>query len=354
MTPNTRHLPQDSVPVFDAGSIAQGILTAYGFLPIEITPLGGYTNRNFLLTDKDDNRFVLRIPRSRRSSTSQESERHVLAGLEADGYSLVPRIYPPSNPQPDHWQLSYWLPGVIEGLWWQQCSPGKVAQIFTELARLHDRMDCIPALNNPAAKKQAIPADTQTPSITAIADATERAPILPTAPSPALQSTPVGRYVADSWPVFLRQVQRIEADMEQEFQLSKAAKQWIHGDIQLENLLFENERFSGFLDFERVRWDARIKDIIFSAFRVCREGATDEPFRYDPQRFALAIGSYRKAAPDLPAPFFRDYDSRWKSIFCLDQAMVYLENAFDGTWQLVEGIGFLPCYNEVLNYRCAE
>jgi Ser/Thr protein kinase RdoA (MazF antagonist) len=336
--PDTRHLPE-KIPV-DATRLNELICTSYGIRPISITPLGGYSNLNYALTTESGIQYVLRIARSNRSPVSLMAERHVLLSLEKAGYNLAPRIISPiESPMQDvaiaipgfprSIQLSQMIPGTIDCLWWQQCSFDKVEQIFSALSHLHQLMAQIPLLQQRQAPYQYE---------------------LPEQPPVILQATATGQYVLDNWQKFRQAATRLQMDIAVNYPWEKARYQWIHGDIQLENLLFHQDQLTGFLDFERVSYDACEKDLIFSAFRVCKEGNTDAAFTYDSMRFAASIKAYRISDSGLCPFFFNNYEKYWKPFFCLDQAMVYLENAFDGTWQLAEGIGFLPCFNEVLDY----
>jgi Ser/Thr protein kinase RdoA (MazF antagonist) len=308
------------------------LIKNYRLYPVSITPLGGYSNQNFHVTDEQEQQYVLRISRANRSVESLQAEKHILYSLEQAGFTLAPRLY--SSPD-DNIQLNArfttlfrWRPGSIPCLWWQQCSIDQLEQIFAHLAALHQAMEGIPGLS-----------------------ASLSIPTLPPHPPEHLEATMTGQYVIRTWPLFYDSALRLQTDIIQQFPWHAAGWQWTHGDIQLENTLFEEQRFSAFLDFEQVSWGAREKDAIFSAFRVCKEGASDEPFQYDEYRLSRAIDTYRQSHPTLCASFFTEYDTYWKPYFCLDQAMLYITNAFDGIWQLREGIGFLPCYNEVLNYR---
>jgi Ser/Thr protein kinase RdoA (MazF antagonist) len=367
---DTRHIPTE-IKVTDA-ELNDLVFEHYGIEPDTITPLGGYSNLNYCITDLTNSQYVLRIARGNRSPGSAEAEQHVLRSLEKAGFGLAPRLLSPvDSPSPlqvlfqgaeRYVQLSHMIPGRIDCFWWQQCSIDKIEQIFKGLAGLHQAMAEIPALHGlPAAPAFQYELPEQAPAL--------------------LEATTTGQYVLRTWQAFRQSAIRLQMDMADRYPWHQARYQWIHGDIQLENLLFDGGYLRAFLDFERVSWDACEKDVIFSAFRVCKEGNTDAPFHYDEARFAKAIETYLTVNVNLAtnpnstttagsevnvsniyltassrsfASFFSGYEEFWKPFFCLDQAMVYLENAFDGSWQLAEGIGFLPCYNEVLNYRHPE
>lgn len=337
---DTRHIPIE-ITVSET-ALNDLVFGHYAIRPVSITPMGGYSNLNYRLTDTAGHAYVLRVSRVNRHADSANAEWHVLRSLEREGYELAPHLISPESefPQPlrvefqganRFVQLSHLIPGSIDCFWWQQCSIDKIEQIFRGLTTLHRAMRTIPAL-------QELPA----PAFQYVLP--EQAPKL-------LAATATGQYVLDNWAAFRQSAIRLQIDMADRYPWQDARYQWIHGDVQLENLLFEGGYLTGFLDFERICWDACEKDVIFSAFRVCKEGNTDAPFVYDRARLARAIEAYGEVETGLCSFFFSGYEELWKPFFCLDQAMVYLENAFDGTWQLAEGIGFLPCFNEVLHYR---
>lgn len=306
----------------------------YGIRVAGATRLGGYSNCNLLITGNGGRQYVLRISRSNRSLASVQAEEHVLRHLQQQGMATVPVLLPLQKAMPQDVQpwlhLFERLPGKTAYLWWQQCSEAHLVQIFEQLPVLHQAMQRIPPLPGYA------PA-------TYCAQLPEEAPGI-------LAATATGRYVMANWPRFLRAARALETKMQQQFNWKQASWQWIHGDVHLENVLFENDRLTALLDFEFVRWDACEKDLVFSAFRVCKTGKLDDRLRYNREQLEQALAVYRSVNPSLQADFFTCLDSLWKPYFCLDQCMTYLLSAFDGLWELVEGIGFLPCFNEVLHF----
>jgi Ser/Thr protein kinase RdoA (MazF antagonist) len=338
--PDTRHLPFSQTLPDEV--LADLIEKNYGIKPVTINSMGGYSNLNYNAKDGFRQDYVLRIARRNRTTDSLRAEQYVLTNLEHLGFDLAPRLVqagqegiPVINLDSLRFiQLSRMLPGAIDCLWWQQCSFGKLRQIFGALAQLHGLMARIGS-----------PTSQQSPPFCYA---------LPERPPPVLLGTPTGAYVFHQWLAFREAAMRLQQEILDRFPWERARYQWIHGDIQLENLLFEQDKFSGFLDFERVSIGACELDAIFSAFRVCKEGNSDGPFVYDQDRLAASIGAYQADRSGLCSLFFEEYEKYWKPFFCLDQAMVYLQNAFDGVWELAEGIGFMPCFNEVLHYPLSE
>ena len=132
--------------------------------------------------------------------------------------------------------------------------------------------------------------------------------------------------------------------------------QWIHGDIQLENVLFHNDRVSGIVDFDNVNFSLRELDLMFALFSLCRVGTNDDSFYYDEELFNEGIDVY-KASCSISgetlslALLSERHREAWRLLFCLDQATNHLIAAQRGIWELEPGIGFLPCFWKVVHYR---
>lgn len=299
--------------------------------PISIALLRGYSNQNYSITDKKFRNYILRIARPNRTYESVVAEEHVLCTLKSHKSIYAPRLIN-SSQYPDGQRFVHLfekIPGDIECLWWQQCSIKKLKQIFNALAILHHDMAIIPKfISNPTSHS------------------------LPISAPEILEETRIGVYVREHWTQFRTKAYRLQQDMIKSFPWKRAHYQWIHGDVHLENVLFQAGQLTGFLDFELVCWDACEKDVILSAFRVCKEGKEDNvPFQYDQDRFKMVLDTYLAGNHPLCMAFFTEYETLWKPYFCLDQTKVYLTNAFEGVWKLEKEIGFLPCFNEVLQYQ---
>lgn len=294
--------------------------------PTEIIRIGGYSNQNYLLRDSFDCEYILRVSRKNRSRASILSEMHVLYHLRRQGYVNCPMILDMRLSIPVI-HLFKKIAGEPPCLWWERCSDETFCRAFESLAALHAALARVPSIDTATSRQ------------------------LPSRPPHRLVRTKTSRYVLLNWNRFLNHAKKLNSNVKEAFPWDKSRKQWIHGDIQMENLLFTSDCLEAFLDFETVRIDYCEKDLIFSAFRMSREGKEDSVFHYDPLRLRQGIACYRRINTSLSDDFFIDYDYLWKPYFCLDQAFVYLRNACDGVWNLEENIGFLPCFNEVLNYR---
>lgn len=297
---------------------------------------GGYSNKNYSITTTGNNRYSVRIARINRTAASVEAEEHILKGLSQFPALPVPQLvntpqkYITLNGQQHFLHCFKHINGCIPCLWWQQCSPQQLQQLFHQLALLHRAMHILAPLGNTTGAMVGYQ--------------------LPHQPPAVLAATDMGKYVTAHWLAFQQAANRLQQAMQQHFPWQQARYQWIHGDIQTENVLFEKDRLTGLLDFELASWDACEKEVILSAFRTCKEGNSDAPFQYNAAALEMAISTYLREENGLNKAFFREYDTLWKPYFCLDQAMLYLRNAFDGVWQLEPGIGFLPCFHEVLQY----
>lgn len=322
--------------------IAGYVQQHYGIQVVSATRLGGYSNENYHICCAGGKQYVARLARPNRSEESCLAEAHVLAHLQYRQPALAPVLlqpfpgrFPVSVNSNETWQylhLFHKIPGAIDCLWWQQCSIEKLELLFDQLAVLHQQLQLVPALQNQAHHM--------------------RIHTLPATAPVGLSGTATGRYVIRQWDRFIGGAKLLQQDVQAAFPWKEAAYQWIHGDVQLENVLFDGDRLTAFLDFEWVSWDACEKDVIFSAFRTCKEGPSDDRFRFDETRLQVALEAYRKRNGLLCGAFFAHYHALWKPFFCLDQTMMYLQNAAAGVWELAEGIGFLPCFDEVVKYKC--
>lgn len=320
--------------------LADYLQEQYGVQAVDINRLGGYSNENYGITTAGGRQYVARVARRNRSAESCRAEAHVLQGLEKAGFHLAPvmRILPGGAPQvaingkeKQYLHLFDLIPGKIPCLWWQQCSREQLAALFRRLAHLHHCMH------------QVLPLQKHAPEMVQYT--------LPDTAPWLAASAVTADYVKQHWAQFVTQTRLLQRDMQKTFPWHKARYQWIHGDVQPENVLFEGDRLTAFLDFEWVSWDACEKDVLFAAFRTCKEGKADDFFQVDETLLHAALLAYKEENKWLCDAFFDHYNTLWKPFFCLDQAMMYLHNAWAGVWELQEGIGFLPCFNEVLTYR---
>ena len=301
----------------------------WGIDPLRISPLGGYSNASYHVKEKGETDSVLRISRRNRTKNSVLIEEHILSHLPLP---LTPKLLNSSYVQEEaHTSFAHrfsFLKGKREYFWWELCSATQIERLFDTLFELYTSMALIPPLPI-VSEKQA----------------------LPEIPPAILQKTKVGTYVQKHWKTFYSKALHIASTIEKAFPWDKAHFQWVHGDINLENVLFEGDSISGLCDFEGAGWDALEKEIIFSAFRLCKKGTFDEVFSYDERLLQKAIDTYLQNNPKVSLAFFTHYESLWKPFFCLKEASLYLHHAFDGIWELKEHTGFLPCFQEVLTYK---
>jgi Ser/Thr protein kinase RdoA (MazF antagonist) len=134
---------------------------------------------------------------------------------------------------------------------------------------------------------------------------------------------------------------------------SEAALQYCHGDFQLANVLFRGDEVSGIVDFDSLMFSARELDLAFALFSVSRK-RDDSAFGWDEGLWHACLRHYGDAARELRVPPSRAFlDGAalplLKKLFCLDQALLHLECARRGIWEIAEGIGFFSCFREVLS-----
>lgn len=135
-----------------------------------------------------------------------------------------------------------------------------------------------------------------------------------------------------------------------ESMLPQFKKQVVHEDIQLENILFRDSRISGIIDFEYARYGYEEFDVIFSAFRICKKGTSDIELNIDKNKLIYFIELYFGKANIIDFSDEKNYEF-WLAFFSLQQSLLYMNNAIREQWILDVEIGFLPCFNTVLQYN---
>ncbi len=133
----------------------------------------------------------------------------------------------------------------------------------------------------------------------------------------------------------------------------KFKKQFVHEDFQLENILFEEDKITGIIDFEHAQYGFEEIDAIFSAFRICKKGKSDMGLDIDTSAFnafvELYFGSCKRESIINDISY-----NQWLCFFALQQALLYIKNSINGIWILEEGVGFLSCFNTVKNYNIKD
>lgn len=127
--------------------------------------------------------------------------------------------------------------------------------------------------------------------------------------------------------------------------------QWIHADMQLENILFENNRISGIVDFDNLKYSLKELDVMFALFGICRFSRSDQQFKYDKLQLLKGLEFYKKITENIDSNLLdQQHINIWLGIFCLDQSLMHLLCAQNNVWELIPKIGFMGSYKEVLNY----
>jgi Ser/Thr protein kinase RdoA (MazF antagonist) len=118
-----------------------------------------------------------------------------------------------------------------------------------------------------------------------------------------------------------------------------ATTQWLHGDYQLGNLLWDGDAVSAVVDFDDTCCGSPASEATMAAFALSRQ-PVETQFRFDRALWDAAITAYDSSLALDPAPFV--------DVFCAYQVLVHLLAAQRGLWTLDAGIGFWPCWNTLL------
>lgn len=334
-------IPQD-IEIQDSDIFQKHIYSNYNIAIHDIVKLGGYSNQTFKIKAKDGKSYVARVSHPHKSQVQISKEIHVLSGLHDINCKLAPKPLA-TVLKKDYsiitWggkesvlQIFYYIEGQVRHKWFESCNKDELIQIFKYLAELHLQMA---QLKPPFSEGNSILLWDQSIRLEQISC-----------------NESLRKLLVVQKGVFFDKAEKLTAIAEGIFSKSQN-KQFIHGDIHLENLLFLDDNSIAFIDFENVQYTALEVDIIFSAFRICKIGKADDKLRYDPEAIKVALKAYSSINEKFSwiETEFAKNEKLWKALFCLDQAILYLSQAARGVWELEEGIGFLPCFNEVLAYE---
>ncbi len=300
----------------------------------------GYTNQSYLIKAESD--YILRISWSGKSIEQVKNEEKLLSFLNTDYVQLpVPELVATSrgnkrcefrNNRRRFAHLYHKLPGEVKYQWYEQCKDQELFNILTLLNKLHNATKHIEEpISDPIfflkEKLNTIKQENQ-----------------------ILQNNLFNVGITDLTP-FLKQSRNIIYHADK--LLSDAQTlQWIHADLQLENILFENNQLSGIVDFDNVKYSLKELDLIFALFSICRFSRSDQQFQYNKKQMLKGLEFYKTLTKNTRAPLLDPQNLNiWLAIFCLDQAIMHLLCAQNNVWELIPEIGFMASFNEVLNYE---
>ena len=334
-------IPQD-IEIQDNDIFQKHIYSNYNIAIHDIIKLGGYSNQTFKIKTRDGKSYVARLSHPHKSQSQILKEIYVLNSLHNINCKLAPKPLA-TTLQEDYsiirWggkesvlQIFYYIEGEVRHKWFESCNKDELIQIFRNLAELHLQMA---QLKPPSSERNSMLHWDQSIQFERISC-----------------NESLRKLLVVQKGIFFDKAEKLTAIAEGIFSKSQN-KQFIHGDIHLENLLFLDNNAVAFIDFENVQYAALEVDIIFSAFRICKIGKADDKLIYDPEAIKAALNAYFSINENMAwiGTEFVKNEKLWKALFCLDQAILYLSQAARGVWELEEGIGFLPCFNEVLAYE---
>jgi Ser/Thr protein kinase RdoA (MazF antagonist) len=324
--------------------LARLLAREYGLEEVSVDPRPrGYTNASYMVAARSG-RFVLRVSWPGKPERQMVREERTLELLGRDAPDLpVPRLVPAgSGRRRVPWRvegrlhachLFRRLPGTVRYTWRGPCSRADARRAGAALARLHAALLGVPP------PRAAPPLELLRRRLDRLA----RARAVPV----WLRRQPEGGRIDGERAAF---VARGRADLETAARLGwdRRTAAWIHGDFQLENLLFTDRRLTGILDFDGLRAGAHPLDLAFALFSVARDGRRDDRFRYDSRAWTAALRGYRESSPAVADALPRAARPLLRRLYCADQALMHLDCARRGLWRLGPGIGFLACWSTVV------
>lgn len=301
----------------------------------------GYSNLHFFFIDANRNKYIARISNPAKKDNDFIIEEYVLFHLSllSNGCQIPILIRNNTNelytPIQDNSHLRVHLFKYIEGettyLWWEVPSKEHLLSIVSNYKLLNNRLMSVPCNNTSFFTNRYY--DT-------LELLGEKHWISKQIVKNELEGN-LNRFIRCAF-LILKQAEGI---------LEGYDRQFVHGDIQLENILFLNDEVSGIIDFEFAEFGYEVVDVVFSAFRICKSGREDSSYLLiNREMFNLFIKSYYADSMDTYNEITRNY-SFWLAFFALQQSLLYLNNAVKGSWILDYNIGFLPCYNTLIAYK---
>jgi len=301
----------------------------------------GYSNRHFYLIDTGGNKYIARVSNPAKKDSDFIIEEYVLFNLSLMNKGCqIPvlirnntnELYTPIQAN-SHLRvhLFKYLDGETSYLWWEVPSKEHLLSIVSKYKLLNKKLMSIPCNN------ASFFTDRYFDTLELL---NESQWISKQIVKQELEGN-LNKFISCAF-LILNRAKGILEEYDQQF---------VHGDIQLENILFLNDEVSGIIDFEFAEFGYEVVDVVFSAFRICKSGREDSSYLLiDREMFNLFIKSYYSDSMETYDRITCNY-SFWLTFFALQQSLLYLNNAVKGSWILDYNIGFLPCYNTVIAYN---
>jgi Ser/Thr protein kinase RdoA (MazF antagonist) len=278
----------------------------------------GHTNATYLVRAASG-QFALRRSWRAKSREQLVREERALAALSA---RPVPRIIPTTDGRPsvvedDHALHLFTLCAGEPGPAWLPLDPAGQARIvaaMTELATIHRLLSSVPAA--------------EVERWHWIAERLERVR------SRESRMLPSGT---------ARVLDRITTLLAIPLGLDAKA-QWLHGDYHLGNLLWEEDRVTGVVDFDEVGCGAALGEVAMALFALARQDAGEARFAYDGASWRAGLRAYVEASG---VGHGLEPCEELELLFCGYQVLIHLEAAQRELWALTDGIGFWPCFNRL-------
>lgn len=329
------------VEAAEATALTAVLAEEYGFRQVLLdpTPLG-YSNRSHRVrVDGED--AILRVSFPGKPAAQVAREERLLAFLgrspRAARAPRTPALIPTSRGRPHFLRggrrhhLFRRLPGEVRYRWRDLPAPGDMRAAAEALAALHGALRPlrVPAPDPPGSLALQLRRALRTPP----------------------REQPIWDEAAPLWPAFeagARAVLRAARALP----LHRLAPQWVQGDFQLENLLFDDRGVSAVLDFDDARPSLREVDVAISLLGLARDGAREDALVYDRGLYEMGLLAYRAAAARLGLRIEEEalqgrHLPIYEGLLCLEQCLLHLRSARRGQWRLVHGIGFWACYRSL-------
>lgn len=125
---------------------------------------------------------------------------------------------------------------------------------------------------------------------------------------------------------------------------------WLHGDYHAGNLLFVDSSVTGVLDFDDVGQGTHWLEAAFALFSLSHDATIEDAFTFDVGLWNAGLHAYASLqSDDAATDLIRLKYDTLVNLYCADQTLIHLEAAQRGLWTPGPGMGFLACWQQLLD-----
>lgn len=158
---------------------------------------------------------------------------------------------------------------------------------------------------------------------------------------------PLCGYLQKTLPTFLTKSREIIHLLHQK--LSSAQPQWLHGDLQPENFVWNITTHSTMLlDWEDVEYNYPELEWAHFILNFLKAGHYENTLEINISQYVWLVDHISIISEESKNFLKNEFPILFR-YFCMNQSLIYFDRALRNIWTLQPGIGFLPCYNNVIH-----